>query len=165
MKKFCLVMAFLACSFWMVGGVSAATYTENLTVNATVTGTGKLTISPTTINFGNADPDTVPSIPADSTVSVNAKARTASGSAVTLTHKANDDLKDGTKTIAITNVSWTAVGSGYVAGTMDKGADQAVGSWSGPGNYGGTLTYSMANSWSYEPGSYSATTVFTLTVP
>ena len=165
MKKLYLVMAFLACSIWMVGGVSAATYTENLTVNATVASTGKLTISPTTISFPDADPDITDPIPANSTVAVSVKARVASGGAVTLTHKAADDLKDGTKTIGIDNVIWTAAGSGYVAGTMDKAVDQSVGSWTGPGQYDGTLTYTLDNDWAYEPGSYSATTTFTLTTP
>ena len=166
MKKLCLVMAFLACSFWMVGGVSAATYTQGLTVNATVASTGKLTISPTTISFPDADPDVTDPIPANSNVSVSVKARVASGGSVTLTHKAADDLKDGTKTITIDNVTWTATGSGYNgSGTMNMTTDQNVGGWTGPGQYDGVLTYSLDNDWAYEPGSYTASTTFTLTTP
>ena len=158
-------MAFLVCSFWMVGGAFAATYTQNLTVNATVASTGKLTIGPTTISFPDADPDVTDPIPANSTVSVTVKARVASGDTVTLTHKAADDLKDGIKTITIDNVTWTAAGAGYVLGTMDKTIDQDVGEWTGPGTYNGTLTYVLDNDWAYESGSYSASTTFTLTTP
>jgi len=121
-------------------------------------------VSETTLTFADADPDTTPSISAtEGAVSVTVKVRTT-GTA-TLTHQAAGDLVDAAKTIAITNVTWTASGTGFVAGTMDKDTPQSAGSWAGSANETGTLTYSLANSWGYEVGSYAASSTFTLTAP
>ena len=166
MKKLSLVTVCVFCLFWLVGGAFAATATQDLTVNATVAATAKLTISPTTISFPDADPDVTNPIPATGgAVTVTVKAKTGSSSSVTLTHKAADDLKDVAKTIPISNVTWTAAGAGYVAGTMNKTTGQAVGTWTGSGTYPGTLTFTLVNDWAYETGSYSALTTFTLTAP
>jgi hypothetical protein len=164
MKKLSLILVLVSCLVLVAGGAFGASDTKNLTVNANVGATAKLTISPSSITFPDTDPDTTP-IPANSTVSVSAKARTGSSSNITLTHKAAADLSDGTHTIAINNVSWTASGTNYVGGTMNTTTEQNVGAWTGGGTYDGILTYSMVNSWSYQPGAYTATTTFTLTVP
>jgi hypothetical protein len=166
MKKLCLVMAFVVCSFWVVGGAFAATDTENLTINAAVSARAKLTLSDNTINFIDADPDVTDPIPAtENAVTVEVKARTGALSDVTLTHRASGNLIDGAKTITIDNVTWTATGAGYVAGTMSTGSDVAAGSWTGPGDYDGTFSYFLDNDWAYEPGSYSASSTYTLTAP
>lgn len=143
----------------------AATDQETLTINASVSAKAKLTLGVAAINFGDADPDVVPSIAAgENPVSVTVKAQTAAASAVTLTVQANGDLDSGTDTIGITNVTWTATGAGFVGGTMDTVA-QSAGSWTGPGRRDGTFSYWLANSWDYPPGSYSQTVVYTLTAP
>ena len=91
--------------------------------------------------------------------------KTGSASTATLTVLAAGDLTSGTDTIAISNVTWTATGAGFVAGTMNKTTAQSAGSWTGSGNRSGTFSYFLANSWSYPTGSYTATTTYTLTAP
>ncbi|MBN1458130.1 MAG: hypothetical protein JXA57_01250 [Armatimonadetes bacterium] len=143
----------------------AATDQQNLTINATVSAKAKLTLGVAAINFADADPDSVPSIAAtENPVSVTVKAQTGGGSSITLTVQADGDLESGTDTIDVSNVTWTATGAGFVAGTMDTAA-QTAGSWTGPGRYDGTFSYQLANSWDYAAGSYSQTVVYTLTAP
>jgi len=159
-------MAFVVCSFWVVGGAFAASDTGDLTVNAAVSARAKLTLDPTTINFPDSDPDTVPSISAtENPVDVTAKVRTGAASNATLTCLAGGDLVSGGDTIAISTVTWTATGAGFVAGTMSRLAAQSAGSWTGSGNYSGTFSYALANSWDYEIGNYTATVTYTLTAP
>ncbi|MEW5983526.1 MAG: hypothetical protein AB1806_14325 [Acidobacteriota bacterium] len=144
----------------------AATATSNVTVSATVSATAKLSLSAATVSFADADPDTTPSITAtEGAVTITAKGKTSNGSSITLTLLAAADLVSGTDTIAISNVTWTASGTGFVAGTMSKTAAQSVGSWTDSGNRSGTVTFALANSWSYKTGSYSAAATYTLTSP
>jgi hypothetical protein len=137
-----------------------------LTINAAVNSKAKLTLGSATINFADQDPDTTPSIGAtENAVSVEVKARTSAASTVTLTVRANGDLVDGTKTIDISNVTWTAGGGGFASGTMSDSSDVSAGSWTGPGTRSSTFSYLLANSWAYEPGSYAQTATYTLTSP
>jgi len=157
----------VACSALL--GMSAVSWAvtdqETITINATVSAKAKLTLGVAAINFADADPDTVPSIAAgENPVSVTVKAHTGSASTVTLTVAADGDLDSGTDTIDITNVTWTATGAGFVAGTMNTSA-QSAGSWTGSGQQSGTFSYSLANSWDYNAGSYTQTVVYTLTAP
>jgi hypothetical protein len=146
--------------------VDAASTTSNVSVSATVSAMAKLTLSSSTVSFANADPDTTPSIPAtEGAITVTAKGKTSTGANITLTVLAGGDLKSGTDTIAITNVTWTASGTGFVAGTMNKTTAQSVASWTNSGSRIGTQTYALANSWSYPTGSYTATATYTLTAP
>jgi hypothetical protein len=144
----------------------AATDTKSLTVNATVSAVAGLTLGTASINFASANPGTTPSIAAtEGPVSVTVNARTSTTGSVTLTVLAGGDLISGSDTIGINNVSWTASGSGFAAGTMNKTTPQSAGSWSGSGTRTGTFTYAMANSWSYASGSYTASVTYTLTAP
>lgn len=156
-------------TFLLAGAAWAVTDQKTLVINATVSAKANLTITPSTINFPDADPDSTPSIPANSTVNFTAKVRTGKTSLATLTVLANQDLTSGTDTIAITNVTWTATGTGFINGTMDKTTPQNVASWTGsstgPGHYNGVCTYSLANDWAYATGSYTANAVYTLTAP
>ncbi len=157
----------VACSALL--GMSAVSWAvtdqETLTINATVSAKAKLTLGVAAINFADADPDTLPSIPAgENPVSVTVKAQTGVASTVTLTVAADGDLDSGTDTIDITNVTWTATGAGFVGGTMNTSA-QSAGSWTGSGQQTGTFSYSLANSWDYNAGSYTQTVVYTLTAP
>jgi hypothetical protein len=146
--------------------LGAASATSNVTVSATVAATAKLSLSSSTVSFANADPDTTPSIAAaEGAITITAKGKTSTGSSITLTLLAADDLKSGTDSIAITNVTWTASGAGFVAGTMNKTTAQSVGSWTNSGSRSGTQTYALANSWTYPTGSYTATATYTLTAP
>ena len=144
----------------------AATDSKVLTINATVAARAKLVLAPSTINFPDADPDVTPSIPAnENSVLVLANVRTSSVGVSTLTCLANGDLTTGSDNIAISNVSWTASGGGYVGGTMSNAAAQSVGSWTGSGANVGNLDFSLANSWAYNAGSYTQTVTYTLTAP
>ena len=161
-RKFILVLtAAVAVSAVAYG----ATDSEVLTINATVANRANLTLAPTTINFPDADPDLVASVPADVTVNVASNVRVASGSPVNLTCLANGDLVSGADAIAISNVSWVAGGAGYVGGTLSDAAAQTVGSWTGSGARAGTMDFSLVNSWAYAVGNYTQTVDFTLDAP
>ena len=150
----------------LAGPAHAVTDTKTLTVNATVSATASLTLGVAAINFAAANPGTTPSIAAtENPVSVTANAQTSATGAVTLTCLAGGDLTAGSDTIAISNVTWTATGTGFVAGTMNKTTAQSAGSWTGSASHSGTFSYSLANSWSYASGSYTATITYTLTAP
>jgi len=153
----CLVLLATSLAGW------AATDQQTLTINAQVNANAKLTLEVAAINFPDAEPDAVPSVSAtENPVDVSVKARAASTSTVTLTVQANGDLVSGSDTIDISNVSWTATGAGFAAGTMDTVAVPA-GSWTGSGNRDGTFSYFLANSWDYVVGNYSQSVVYTLT--
>ena len=145
----------------------AATDTQTLTINAVVGARAKIVMSPTTINFPDADPDVVPSIPAtENAVSIECRIRAAGAGISNLTCLANGDLvAAGATDIPISNVTWTATGTGYLAGTMDNSTAQAVGSFSGSGPHAGTMSFFLANSWAYEVGNYTQTVDYTLTTP
>ena len=162
-----LAVLALACAIMMsgVGTVWAATDAQTLTVNVTVSDRAKLTLGTGAINFADADPDVMPSIAAvENPVTVTVKAQTGGASTVTLTIQANGDLESGSDTIDIDNVTWTASGAGFVAGTMDT-AVQTAGSWTGSGRRDGTFSYFLGNGWGHAAGSYTQTVVYTLTAP
>jgi len=166
MKRMMVVAVLMVvCITWAIAAGWAATDQQTLTINATVADKAKLTLGTAAISFPDADPDSTSSIEApENPVSVTVKAHAGTGSPVTLTVQANGDLDSGTNTIAISNVTWTASGSGFVAGTMDT-SPVAAGSWTGSGNRSGTFSYFLANSWAYLKGDYTQTVVYTLTAP
>ena len=165
MRTFGLVLGILGLLLTAMP-VFAVNTTQPLTVNMAISARAKLTLGVNAINFADADPDTSPSISAtENPVSVTAKVRTGASSIATLTHLASGDLTSGSNTIAISNVTWTATGSGFVAGTMNRTTAQSAGSWTGSGSYSGTFSYSIVNSWSYATGNYTASTTYTLTAP
>lgn len=166
MKTRYLLLGIALAAVALVQPLGAATSSSNLTVSATISATASLTVGNAAINFPDANPDTTPSISAtENPVSVVAKGKTSSGGTITLTLLAAGDLSGGGNTIGIDNVTWTAAGSGYAAGTMNKTAAQTVGSWTNSGNRSGSLSFALANSWSYATGSYAASATFTLTAP
>lgn len=161
-----LLLAIAAVGLAVSQPLMAATATSNVSVSATVSATAKLSLSSATVTFADADPDTTPSITAsEGAVTVTAKGKTSNGSSITLTILAAGDLVSGGDTIPISYVTWTADGTGFVAGTMSKSAAQSVASWTNSGNRSGTVTFALANSWDYETGSYSASATYTLTAP
>jgi hypothetical protein len=167
MKKTHLIASLVTFALLLGSSLAlAASTTATLTIKATMIAQAKLTLSSSTINFPDADPDTTPSISAtEGAVSVTAKVRTGAASTATLALLAASDLASGDDKIEVSKVTWSAGGTGFAAGTMNKTTAQTVGSWTGSGNRTGTLTFSLANSWSYATGSYSATSTFTLTAP
>jgi len=146
--------------------LSAATDTKLITVSATVAASAKLTLSVATVTFPDSDPDLVLSIPnSEGAITVIAKGKTTAGSSVTLTLQAAGPLASGGDTIAISNVTWTASGAGFVPGTMSSVSAVPVGSWLNSGSRTGQLSFFLANSWAYPVGAYSVGATYTLTAP
>jgi hypothetical protein len=146
------------------GGTRSQTQTVTLSTN--IAARAKLQFGLLAMSFPDADPDSTPSIPANvNPLSVTSSARTGSSQTDSLTCLASGDLISGINTIAISNMTWTATGTGYVAGTMNRTAAQTAGSWTGPGQRTGTFSYFLANSWSYTIGNYSTSINYTLTAP
>jgi len=153
-----------------VASVGAIAYADSqsrtATATAEVSALAKLTLSATTLVFPDADPDTVPNIPASgSPLTITAKARTTIGSTVTLVVVASNDLRSGLDVIPATQINWTTTGTGFVPGTMSKTAAQTVASWVSSGAWTGTQSYTLANAWTYSTGTYSTTLTYTLTAP
>ena len=164
LKLFMVCAAML--TFALMMGNNAFAATQTLTVNASVASRAELTIAPNSISFADSSPTTSPTINANSTVAVTANVRTASNSKATLVAAVSGDLTSGSDTVPISNISWTASGTPFIAGTLNKTTAQSAASFSnGSGSYSGTYSFTMVNSWSYNTGSYAATVTYTLTAP
>jgi len=147
-----------------VAFAQAASDTKTVNVTATVNAKAKLTLGSNAATFGDADPDVTPLLSATA-ISIDIKARTSAAGNVTLTVQSDGDLVSGSDSIAINQLTWTVSGANFAAGTMSKTAAVSVGSWAGSGTPSGTQTYKLANSWSYNTGSYTAIITYTLSAP
>lgn len=144
----------------------ATTATSNVSVSVTVAAMAKLSLSSSTVSFAAADPDATPVIAAtEGAITISTKGKTSRGSTITLTVLAADDLRSGSDTIAISNVTWLATGAGFTPGTLSRTIAQPVGAWTNSGSRTGTQAYALANSWTYPAGNYAATATYTLTAP
>lgn len=144
----------------------AAAQQATATLNATLPPTARLSISTSSVTFPDANPDLVPVIGSSPpAVTITAKARASSGATVTLTVEATDDLRSGMDTIPVNNVTWTAAGPGFVAGTLSRSSPQILGTWGNSGVQTGQQSFLFANRWTYAPGTYSVTLVYTLSSP
>jgi hypothetical protein len=126
----------------------------------------ELSVSPTSVSFASADPDISPVITAAPIV-VTIRIRQSSGP-WSLTVLANGDLLAGPATVDITNVSWTATPAPpFQNGTLSKTVAQQMASGTGNVNpaTNGSVTFRLANSWSYSAGIYTQTVTFTLSAP
>ena len=157
------------CSFLVAAlaiAVPAAAQTATSTFSANLGGIAKLSLSSSTLSFPDADPDTVPLVPAaGGAITITAKARASLAATVTLTVLANDDLRSGVDTIPASALTWMASGAGFVNGTVSRATPQVVASWTGSGIRTGTQTYRFQNSWSYRTGTYSVSLLYTLVSP
>jgi hypothetical protein len=149
------VLALAACVPVLVFAASAESQTLDLA------------IAPSTITFAVADPDTTPSVAAPS-VTVSYRVRNNAGGNWRISLLAGGDLTAGAATIPITNVTWTASPTPrFQAGTLSRTLAQTLAS--GTGNVTNTTTgsvvFRLANSWTYNVGTYSTSVVFTLTAP
>ncbi len=166
MKKRLLLLGVLALTLAAIQPLGAATDTKPLTLSATVSAMAQLTIGRVNVSFPDADPDTILTIPdALGPISVNARVKTINSGAVTLTIVAASDLTSGSDLIPISNITWTATGTGFAPGIMNATTAQSVATRSGSGTLSGTQSYSMVNSWAYAIGTYSASATYTLTAP
>jgi hypothetical protein len=127
-----------------------------------------LSLSQYTISFPSADPDASPMVAAPS-ISVNYRVRDNASGSWRITVQASGDLTSGTATIPISSVTWTASPTPpFQNGTMSAAVAQTLASGSGnvtSNSAFGTVVFSLANSWSYNIGTYTASFVFTLSAP
>lgn len=163
-----LFIAILAASTFLIfsGTSSASTDSKTLLIKAKVDKVAKLVVDSDTITFPNMDPDEAKQVPAlQNDVKVTVKVRTGSSSPVSLHVIADGDLVSGSDVIPVQNVTWQALGSGFLGGTLSKGIFQTAGSWTGSGVRQGTFRYFLSNSWNYQKGDYQVTVTYTLTTP
>lgn len=126
-----------------------------------------LSVSPTTINFPSGDPDMTP-IVNSAPIVVAVRVRQNQGGPWQLTVLANGDLISGSEVIDITNITWTATPAPpFQNGTLSKTVAQRVASGTGNQNptLNGSVTFRLANSWTYTAATYTQTLVFTLSAP
>ncbi len=125
-----------------------------------------LTVTPGVITFPSQDPDTMPLVAA-APVTVSYRIRQNSGP-WTLTVLAGGDLNSGASTVDIANVTWVATPAPpFQNGTLSKTVAQTLASGNGNANpvRTGSVTFLVANSWTYSAGTYTQTVVFTLSAP
>lgn len=171
MKLKTILLMIVALTLVGAGAAWGVQATADVKVAATVSSSAKLTLAASTITFPDADPDTVKSIPANENGAiVTAKVKTGSSTTATLKVLAADDLKSGTDTIAITNISSSATntsGSFFSAGPIawSKTSPGVTVGQGGSGSYTGTISWFLLNSWNYATGSYTANATYTLLAP
>jgi hypothetical protein len=127
----------------------------------------ELSLSPRVISFPSSDPDVVPIVPA-APVTVTYRIRQNVGAPWTLTVLAGGDLISGPSRVDISNVTWTATPAPpFQGGTLSKTVAQRLAS--GTGNVAnlssGSVTFRLANSWTYSTGTYTQTVLLTLSSP
>lgn len=127
----------------------------------------ELSLSPRVITFPDSDPDTVPVIDA-APVQVTYRVRQNTRAPWTLTVRANGDLIAGVATVDISNVTWVATPAPpFQNGTLSRTVERTVAS--GEGNVNpiqhASVTFRLANSWTYSAGNYTQTVLFTLSSP
>ena len=126
-----------------------------------------LSLSPAVITFPSSDPDTVPLVSAP-TLQMTYRVRGNGNSPWSLTVLAAGDLIAGASRIDISNVTWVATPAPpFQNGTLSKTAAQRIASGTGNVNPDsiGSITFQLANSWTYDLGSYTQTILFTLSAP
>jgi hypothetical protein len=126
-----------------------------------------LSLSPSSITFASADPDTTPSITAPG-VTVTYRVRNNASGNWQITLLAGGDLTTGSATIPISLVTWTATPvPPFRSGTLSRTVAQSLASGSGnvdPAKTG-TVAFSLENRWTYNTGTYTASVQFTLVAP
>lgn len=126
-----------------------------------------LSLSPAVITFPSSDPDSVPLVSAP-TLQITYRVRGNGNAPWALTVVAAGDLLSGASRIDISNVTWVATPAPpFQSGTLSKTVPQRIASGTGNVNPDsiGSITFQMANSWTYNPGSYTQTVLFTLSSP
>jgi len=124
-------------------------------------------LSPAVITFPSSDPDTVPLVSAPP-MQLTYRVRGNGNAPWSLTVLAAGDLLSGPSAVDISNVTWVATPAPpFQNGTLSKTVAQRVAS--GTGNINpdsiGSITFRLANSWTYSTGTYTQTILFTLSAP
>jgi hypothetical protein len=147
-------------------GSLAASANQTLNVSAQDNSRAKIVLNVGAINFVDFSNDNLNNLPAnENPVAITVKVKTGNNRPITLTFLASDDLRSPTRTIPISNVTWTATGAGYQSGTMSKTSAQTVGTWTGPGSYAGALSFFFDTKVPQAAASYTSSGTFTLTAP
>jgi hypothetical protein len=126
-----------------------------------------LSLSPLVITFPSSDPDAVP-IVAAAPVQVTYRVRQNNNAPWSLTVLAGGDLISGASMVDISNVTWVATPAPpFQNGTLSKTVAQRVASGTGNVNPDttGSITFRLANAWTYSTGVYTQTIRFTLSAP
>jgi hypothetical protein len=126
-----------------------------------------LSISPRVATFPSSDPDAVP-IVAAAPITVTYRVRQNLLQPWTLTVLANGDLISGPSRVDISNVTWVGTPRPpFQNGTMSRTVAQRLASGTGNVNPAstGSVTFRLANSWTYSTGTYTQTVLFTLSAP
>jgi hypothetical protein len=126
-----------------------------------------LTTRPLIVTFPTADPDTAPVLSA-SPVTVQYRVRGNGNRPWLLTVQALGDLVSGPSRIPASSVSWTATPAPpFRAGSMSSTQAQTLAAGNGNVNptTAGLVTFQLANSWTYDAGTYLQTITFTLSTP
>jgi hypothetical protein len=164
-SEFAVPIVLVACVFLGVARSSSAAITL------------RVTITPTAIQFANANPRTTPVVSANSTVRVRVYVSGAlSYQSWSVRGLAGGNLISGGNTIPISTVSWTSSKTGgsclnwcsCVAGTASSSTPQMMLQGQGNTGYYGvdcTQTYRFANSWTYQTGTYSQVMTITASSP
>ncbi|MET0211616.1 MAG: hypothetical protein ABW292_01380 [Vicinamibacterales bacterium] len=136
------------------------------TVNVSINGLARLTLSSTGVSFPDSNPDLVPQVPGvPSALAITVKARTTLNATLRLSVLASDDLRSGIRTLPASNITWTATGAGFVPGALNPTTPQSVGSWVNSGIRAGTQSLLFANLWTHPIGTYTLTMTYTLSSP
>jgi len=126
-----------------------------------------IALSPAVITFPSSDPDTVPIVSA-APVQLTYRVRGNGNVPWSLTVLAAGDLLSGPSRVDISNVTWVATPAPpFQNGTLSKTVAQRVASGTGNVNPDsiGSITFRLANSWTYDTGTYTQTILFTLSTP
>ena len=124
-------------------------------------------MSPLTITFAPADPDTVP-IVASAPVQLTYRVRQNNNQPWTLTVLADGDLISGSVNgrylqCQLGRDAGAAVSERHLSKTVAQRLASGVGNLANPSQ--GQITFRLANSWNYSAGLYTQTIVFTLSAP
>lgn len=125
-----------------------------------------LSVTPLSITFPPQDPDSAPVL-FSAPVQVTYRVRGNTGP-WTLSLLAAGDLISGAVTVDISNVSWVATPAPpFQNGILSKTVSQTLASGTGnvPVAQTGSVTFRLANLWTYSAGTYTQTIVFTLSAP
>ena len=153
---------------WTVAAPAAraSAQASTATLSANVSTIAKLNLSTATASFPDADPDAVPQIPTiGGPVLITAKSRAHPGMQVVLTLQAADDLRSGVNVIPASNITWTATGTGFVAGTLSKQSPVTLATWTGSGVRSGSQQLYLRNLWTHPTGTYTVSLLYTLSAP
>lgn len=144
----------------------ASAQAATATLSANVSPIAKLVLSTASASFPDADPDLTPQIATTGgPILITAKSRANPGTQVLLTLQAADDLRSGINVIPASNITWTATGAGFVAGTLSKAAPVTLATWSGSGVRGGSQQLYLRNLWTHPTGTYTVSLLYTLSAP